>query len=192
MSRIVAVVGFGLLSGCVHTPPHPALEGAWSKEFTRRQEIRQDGRYCAWEAESPAWAGTLLWPAEAPIGDNWCESAGETSRWFDVVGQDGAFLSTHLQEQGCCPDRATAVCVTWNLSTAKPATLVEYDEKRAERRWERAQALLQTLLQSRPALAGYTITPDAFVVKPGGHVAFCAAPPGGAGNVAAIVEINVK
>ena len=192
MSRIVAIVGFGLLVGCVHTPPHPPVEGTWSREFTRRQELRRDGRYCAWEAESPAWSGTLLWPAEAPIGDNWCETDGETARWFDVVGQDGAFLSTRLQEMGCCPDHWTAVCVTWNLETAKPATLVEYDEKRAERRWERAQTELQTLLQSRPALAGYTITPDAFVVKPGGHVAFCAAPPGGAGTTAAIVEIDVK
>ena len=69
MSRIVAIVGFGLLVGCVHTPPHPPVEGTWSREFTRRQELRRDGRYCAWEAESPAWSGTLLWPAEAPIGD---------------------------------------------------------------------------------------------------------------------------
>ena len=91
MSRIVAIVGFGLLVGCVHTPPHPPVEGTWSREFTRRQELRRDGRYCAWEAESPAWSGTLLWPAEAPIGDNWCETDGETARWFDVVGQDGVY-----------------------------------------------------------------------------------------------------
>ena len=175
------------LAGCVHTPPHDPLAGAWKKDFVRREEMREDGSYCSWEAESLSYQGTAVWAVEPPEGQNWCGSADEVSRYFDVVGQDGAFVSVRTVENGCCPERAAAACVTWNLSTGKAATLTEYDEKRAVKRWAQAQAIIAT-----PAYAGYVLVPDAFVVTEGGHVALCASPTGGAHSAGDIREILVK
>ena len=176
-----------LLLACVHTPPHAPVEGTWKKEFVRREEIQAGGDYCSWEAESLTYAGTPLWSAEPPEGENWCGTPADQSRYFDVLGQDGPFLSIRTQESGCCPDHSDAACVTWNLQAGRPATLVEYDERRAAKRWAQAQAIA-----AAPGFAGYTIAQDAFVVVPGGHVAFCAAPTAGARSGADIREIQVK
>lgn len=176
-----------LLLACVHTPPHDALAGTWKKEFVRREEMRHDGDYCAWEAESLTFDGAAIWSAEPPVGENWCGTPAEQSRAFDVVAQDGPFLSARTTEWGCCPDRSVAACVTWNLATKQPATLLEYDEHRAEKRWAQAQALA-----AAPAYAGFTVSEDSFVLSPGGHVAFCAVPRTGAHTPEDIREILVK
>lgn len=176
-----------LLLACIHTPPHDPVEGTWTKEFVRLEEMRANGDYCSWEAESLMYGGAALWSVAPPIGENWCGTPAERAQYFDVLGQDGPFLSIRTQEIGCCPERSASTCVTWNLSTGKPATLMEYDERRAEKRWQKAQDIA-----TAPAYAGLTIAEDTFVVKPGGHVAFCAAPHGGARSSEEIQEIVVK
>lgn len=173
--------------GCVHTPPHDLVSGEWKKEFVRREEMRKDGTFCSWEAESLVYDGVPVWSAQPPAGQNWCGTGDEESRYFNVIGQDGPFLSVQTVETGCCPERSVAACVTWNLTTGKPATLTEYDEKHAAKRW----------LAARVALAaspweGYLLVPDAFLVVEGGHVAVCAYPPGGARTAADIRDIVVK
>lgn len=175
------------LLACVHTPPHDAPAGAWKKEFVRREEMRRSGDYCAWEAESLTYGGAPVWSAEPPLGENWCGTPAEQSRMFDVVGQDGPFLSTRTTESGCCPDRSVTACVTWNLETKLPATLVEYDERRAEKRWAKAKELA-----AGPGYSGLTLSENSFVVAPGGHVAFCAVPTAGARTPEDIREILVK
>lgn len=177
-----------LLAGCVHTPPHAAVPGAWRRTVARREQMRVDGRWCAWESEALSWDERTLWSVAPPEDDNWCAVPGESARWFDVVGQDGPFLSTRLQDDGCCPAAATVRCVTWNVETGAAATLDDYDARLAERRWARAQVELAR----DPALRAYTLDRNAFVVTPGGHVSFCAAPPGGAHSRAALRAVDVR
>lgn len=176
-----------LAGGCVHTPPHDPVGGAWKKDFVRREEMREDGTFCSWEAESLVYEGAPVWSAEPPTGQNWCGTADEVSRYFDVLGQDGPFLSVHTVETGCCPERSSAECVTWNLSTGQPATLTEYDEKHAAKRWLAAQVAL-----AGSPWEGYLLIPDAFLVVDGGHVAVCAYPPSGAKTPADIRTVVVK
>ena len=172
---------------CVHTPPHDPIAGAWQKDFARKEEMRASGDYCSWEAESLVYDGRRIWGADPPDGENWCGTPSEVSLAFDPLLQDGPFLSSRTEELGCCPARATMQCVTWNLMTGKAATLVEYDDKRAETRWEEAQAIA-----AGPGWEGYRITQDEFLLVEGGHVAFCAVPKMGAKTASDIREIVVK
>ncbi len=176
-----------LALACVHTPPHLAPSGEWKKDYTRREETREDGTYCAWEAESLTYKGVPLWSAEPPEGENWCAAADESSRYFDVVGQDGPFLSVRTVETGCCPERSTAACLTWNLETGKVATLADYDEHHAAKRITDATAIL-----ADEDYKGFVLADNGWVVKPDGHVALCAVPAAGAHSAADIREIDVK
>jgi hypothetical protein len=132
--------------------------------FERREQMTQTGDWCSWEAESLAFDQLDLWTATPPDEENWCRAPGESSRTVDILGRDGPYLSVRLTEWSCCPDHATARCVTYDLRTGQPATLEQYDEKHAARRWERARAKVP---------AGYVLTADAFVVGDR-HVRFCA------------------
>lgn len=163
-----------LLAACVHTPPHDPVPGRWELHTERRERITPDGTWCSWEAENLSYDGRPVWTQEPPDlveghhNEDWCGTGGESARMMDVVAQDGPFLSTRVRTLACCPPEETVACVTWDLRTAAPARLPDFDEKRAASRWER----LQRALAADPTLAGWTFAPDAFLVD-GGHVRFC-------------------
>lgn len=152
------------LLACLHTPPHDPVPGTVAKDFVRREQFNQEGEYCAWEAENLVFEGQPLWVAEAPADENWCLSPMEASRWVDILGQDGPYLSVILHTLSCCPDVEEVRCLTMDVRTAEAVTLAQYDEKRAERRWKRAQ---------RHVPEGHTLDERAFVVGDR-HVRFCA------------------
>lgn len=158
-----------LLVGCVHTPPHPAFVGTWEKVYARFEEVR-GVEYCVWESESLQAGGRMLWGLAPPETEqNWCRASGERAAWFDVVGEDGAFLSVRSTEAGCCPETRRTVCATWNLETGGRATLEEYDATLAAERWSEAQVKLAA---EHPG-GGWVIDRAAFLVSKG-HVSFCA------------------
>jgi hypothetical protein len=163
------------LLGCIHTRPHDPIDGAWRVDTRARRQLTWGGVFCAWEAEDLSFSGQPLWSAPPPDrvdgehNEEWCEDGGESGRMVDVTGQDGPFLSTRLREVGCCPERTTVRCVTWDLRTRVPTTLEAYDEKHAE--WRRKK--LDRIVTGDPSLAGWVIEPQAFLVRDG-HVAFCA------------------
>ena len=105
-----------LLVACVHTPAHPASVGRWEKVYARYAEFR-GAEYCVWESESLQSGDRVLWGLTLPEPEqNWCRTSGEHAAWFDVVGEDGAFVSVRSTETSCCPETRTTDCATWNLS----------------------------------------------------------------------------
>lgn len=157
------------LLACMHTPPHPKVDGAPTVQLLRREYTDPDGKYCSWEAESLYFGGNPLWTEEPPDAPNGCVPPGEQSRIVDVIGQDGPYVSVILREWGCCPETAQVRCVTFDGTTGQPATLVQYDKKHAERRLLRAQKVWEKM----GAPEGYTLSPDSFLVNHG-HISFCA------------------
>jgi len=150
------------------------VAGRWHVHTERRERLTHDGTWCSWEAENLSYEGRPVWAVEPPDvvdgehNDDWCTVGGEAARTIDVVAQDGPFLSTRVRTWSCCPPAETLACVTWDLRTAAPARLTDFDEKRAEGRWTR----LQRLVAANPTLADYVFAPDAFLVD-AGHVRFC-------------------
>lgn len=158
-----------LTLGCMHTPPHPPAPSPWTMDLVRRAEALPDGTGCVWEAENLSYGGAPVWAEPGPEGEGWCEAPGEEARLVDVLGQDGVFLSVRLRTFRCCPEVWEERWLTWNLATGAPATLEQYDERLAERRWAR----LQRLQARDPTLAGWDLARDRFVVGDG-HVRFVA------------------
>lgn len=158
-----------LLAACMHTPPHPATPGAWELSLVSRDERLRDGTGCVWEAENLSYDGRPVWAAEGPEGEAWCEEPREDARLVDVLAQDGVFLSVRLRTFRCCPEAMEERWLTLNLETGAPATLEEYDERLAERRWAR----LGRLVARDPTLAGWDLARDRFLVGDG-HVRFVA------------------
>lgn len=154
------------LLACAHTPRHPAFTGGWDKRVTSHAEFVGD-EYCSFEQEALWVDAQPLWALPEPEPEqNWCVASREDARWFDVVDQDGPFLSIRLTERGCCPQAETEACLTWNLAERRPATLVEYDPERAEERFAAARTALDRLGP------GWIFDPQAFLVSRG-HVGFC-------------------
>jgi hypothetical protein len=158
-----------LLTACVHTAPHPAWSGSWSREIQVREEFHGDD-YCRWETESLRVGDRVLVGAQPPEPEqNWCARSGEQASWFDVVGEDGAFLSLRATTTEDPSGHDQTTCATWNLSTGAPATLEEYDTEHAAERWSAAQGRLAA---EHPE-GGWSIDRAAFLVGKG-HVSFCA------------------
>lgn len=142
----------------------------------RREQMREDGVYCSWEAEQLTYAGRPLWVEEPPMGEDWCRTPGESSRTVDVLGQDGPFLSLVRRAWSCCPDRTEASCGTVDVRDGHAITLEEYDERHAAKRWEKA-------IDKAPP--GVVLDRDDFLVGDG-HVGFCVAQADG------LVEVRVR
>lgn len=160
---------------CTRTPPHDPVVGTWAVTPVARRELTWDGVYCAWESEDLTFEGMILSSAPPPdledgvLNEGWCEVGGESARLVDVVGQDGPFLSTRVQHVDCCPERAEARCVTWDVRTRAQASLEAYDPRRAAVRRRK----LDKLLAEDRGFDGWVIAPDAFLLFDG-HVRFCA------------------
>jgi hypothetical protein len=157
-----------LLVACRHTPPHEPIAGTVVIELDARAALLRNGEECQWEAEQLRIDGAPVWAVEPPEGEDWCLAGDERARTVDIVSQDGPFLSTILGEMDAS-GAWTRRCVTWDLRTRAPATLLDWDERRAPRRL----AELATAKLRDPSLAGWTLSPEAFLVRDG-HVAFCA------------------
>ncbi len=151
-----------LAAACMHTPPRPRLpEPVVVRNELRTAEFDAEGRTCTWEAEG-LWVGTRrVLGQDAPTEMDWCRAPSESWSTLDVLGQDGEFVSIAAASSSGPPG-----CGTWNVVTGLPATLVEYDEKLAERRVLRATRKL-----ARRPLSG-TFNADAFIVG-NRHLRFC-------------------
>lgn len=155
------------LAGCVHTAALPPLPEDPVRATVRADVINHAGEECLWEAEELLYDGRAVWTAEPPWGENWCVKGGEVGRMVDLGERNGPFLSTVLTTLE--DDRWTTACVTWDLPAGRPATLEDYDEKHADKRWEQAVAA-----QGKdPSLTGWAMARDSFRIV-GSHVAFCA------------------
>jgi hypothetical protein len=93
----------------------------------------------------------------------------------DVLGRDGPYVSVLLTEWACCPDQTTARCGTLDVRDGHWATLDEYDDRHAAKRWDKAREKAPDLPLDR----------DAFVVGDG-HVRFCVVQDGG------LVQVQVR
>jgi hypothetical protein len=158
-----------LLAPFIHTPPHPPPDVKWQVSYARREEMTPDGTYCAWEAESLSYAGKPIWSEDPPEGESWCAAPFEASRWIDVQGEDGPFLSVELTDWKCCPDVETERCVTYDVRSGEPVTLEAYDPRHYAWRARR----LQRALDRRQDGGGWIVDPTGFLVG-GGHVRVCA------------------
>lgn len=168
-----------VLAACVHTPPHAPFAGTWEKVLTHHTEFRGD-EFCLAEQEALLVDRVALWSAPEPEPEqNWCRVSGEHARWFDVVGQDGAYLSARLTESGCCPDVVVERCVTWDLTARKEVSVADYDPEHATERLQEARTRAKALGE------GWSIDATAFLVGKG-HVTFCAA----RGAEVALVPVN--
>ncbi len=135
-------------------------------------EVEFDGKLCRWEEEQLSLGDQLVW-GTTPPEPGWCRAAvaadaPEHAAWFDVLGEDGAWLSVKQTTFACCPERWEVACFTWNLDAGRAGTLEEYDAELAARRWKWGQR--------RWARRGPDGAPplqkDSFVVGKG-HVSFC-------------------
>jgi hypothetical protein len=146
-----------VIIACIHTPRHePPAEGALTRGSVRRESWAPDGTLCVWEDERLEFAGRMLVSHEEPQGDAWCAVSEEAAWAVDELGQDGPYVSLVLRDLVA----RTARCVTLDVRTGQPITLAEYDERHAERRWERAQR------------AAKGLDPGAFLVGDR-HIRFC-------------------
>ena len=137
-------------------------------------EVIGDDAWCGWDAEQIVTAEGVLWSVTPPDlvdgahSDQWCEAGGERSRTLDVVSQRGPYLSTILNDQRCCPEQASHLCVTWDLRTRAPAALLDVEPRRAADLWARLQARIFL----EPRLTDWRFSPDEFLLDNGG-VRFC-------------------
>ncbi|GDX78220.1 hypothetical protein LBMAG42_00310 [Deltaproteobacteria bacterium] len=151
-----------LLAGCVHTPPHPPLADAPAVRLAAAYAVvDEEGRGCAWEEEA-LWVGERrIFGNEAPDAPNWCQTPADHWSTVDLLGQDGRFVSVLMEN-----DAGERACVTWDVEAARPATLLDYDEKLAEKRLKIAGR------RREKARIGGRLVADNFYVR-GGHVVFC-------------------
>ena len=141
----------------MHTPPHEPAPGVLARSTVRHESWAPDGTACTWEDERVDFGGRTLVSHEAPDGQAWCKATEEQAWGVDVMGQDGPYVSLALRDLVA----RTVRCVTLDVRSGQPVSLAEYDEKHAQRRWEKAQ-------RAKPGL-----DPAAFLVGDR-HVRFCA------------------
>ena len=159
---------------CLHRPPSVNPAVPWRREAVHREEVIGDDAWCGWDAEQIVTAEGVLWSVTPPDlvdgahSDQWCEAGGERSRTLDVVSQRGPYLSTILNDQRCCPEQASHLCVTWDLRTRAPAALLDVEPRRAADLWARLQARIFL----EPRLTDWRFSPDEFLLDNGG-VRFC-------------------
>ena len=157
-----------VISGCMHTPPHPALPEPVHVDLAARHETADlAGRDCSWEEEGLWVGGQRIVGHDAPDAADWCVAPSDHWATVDLLGQDGPFVSVFLEADG-----DVGRCETWNVNENRPASLVDYDPKHAEARVRRGARLL-----ARRKIPGI-LHPDSFYVR-GGHVVFCVFGPDG-------------
>jgi hypothetical protein len=161
--RRAPVTLLALLLACVATRPKAPVPGAPVVTPAWREALVDDAA-CAFESESLRFGALSLWEEEAPPAEGWCRAPFEHARTVDVLGQDGPYLSVRQTTRDCCPAVETSACVTYDVRSALPVTLRQYDPRLADQRLARATAQLP---------AGFTLERDAFLVGDG-HVRFCA------------------
>ena len=152
-----------LILACVATRPKAPVPGAPVVTPAWRESLVDDAA-CVYEAESLRFGERPLWEEEPPPAEGWCRAPFEHARTVDLLGQDGPYLSVRQATRDCCPDAETVACLTYDVRSALPITLRQYDPRLADQRLARATAQLP---------AGFTLDRDAFLIGDG-HVRFCA------------------